>query len=160
MDMSVERTAVADGKGEARARRWPPRITLSPLNQRRWQAFKANKRGFYSLWVFLILFTISLFAEFIANNKPFLVKYDGAFYMPIFKMYTEQEFGGDFATEADYRNSYVQELIHKKGGWMIWPLIPYSYNTINLNLKVPAPAPPAADNWLGTDDQGRDVVAR
>lgn len=133
---------------------------LSPLNQRRWRAFKANKRGFYSLWVFLTLFTVTLFAEFIANDKPFLIDYNGALYMPIFKMYPEKAFGGEFETEADYRDPYVQDLIHKKGGWMVWPPIKYSYRTINLNLSVPAPAPPSWENLLGTDDQGRDVLAR
>ncbi len=101
-----------------------------------------------------------MFAEFVANDKPFLVKYDGALYMPIFKMYTEKQFGGEFETEADYRDPEVKKLIHEKGGWMVWPLIPYSYRTIKLDLPVPAPAPPSWDNWLGTDDQGRDVLAR
>ena len=101
-----------------------------------------------------------MFAEFIANDKPFLVKYDGALYTPIFKMYTEKQFGGEFETEADYRDPEVQRLIHEKGGWMVWPLIPYSYRTIKLDLPVPAPAPPSWENWLGTDDQGRDVLAR
>ena len=133
---------------------------LSPLNKRRWRVFKANKRGYYSFVIFTALFVITLFAEFFANDKPFLVKYDGAYYTPIFKMYTEKEFGGEFETEADYRDPEVQRLIHEKGGWMVWPLIPYSYRTIKLDLPVPAPAPPSWDNWLGTDDQGRDVLAR
>ena len=81
-------------------------------------------------------------------------------YTPIFKMYTEKQFGGEFETEADYRDPEVKKLIHEKGGWMVWPLIPYSYRTIKLDLPVPAPAPPSWDNWLGTDDQGRDVLAR
>jgi microcin C transport system permease protein len=133
---------------------------LSPISKRRWRAFKANKRGYYSFWLFLILFTISLLADFIANDKPLLVKYDGALYTPIFKMYTEKQFGGEFETEADYRDPEVKKLIREKGGWIIWPLIPYSYDTIKLDLPVPAPAPPSWENWLGTDDQGRDVVAR
>ena len=108
----------------------------------------------------MVLFFVTLFAEFIANDKPFLVKYDGAFYVPIFKMYTEKQFGGEFETEADYRDPAVQQFIHEKGGWIVWPPIPYSYRTIKLDLPVPAPAPPSLDNWLGTDDQGRDVVAR
>ncbi len=132
----------------------------SPINQRRWANFKANRRGYWSLWLFLGLFTLSLFAEFIANDKPFLVKYDGGYYMPVFFTYPETTFGGEFETEADYRDSFVQELIRKKDGFMLWPPIRYSYDTINLNLPVPAPAPPSAENLLGTDDQGRDVLAR
>jgi microcin C transport system permease protein len=162
MDAQVERSAapgeiLAKEVIEAPERGW---FELSPLNKRRLRAFKANKRGYYSFIVFTTLFVVTLFAEFIANDKPFLVKYDGAFYTPIFKMYTEKQFGGEFETEADYRDPEVQRLIHEKGGWMVWPIIPYSYRTIKLDLPVPAPAPPSADNWLGTDDQGRDVVAR
>jgi microcin C transport system permease protein len=138
----------------------PPRFTMTPINARRWANFKANKRGYWSLWIFLVLFIISLFAEFIANDKPFLIKYDGGYYMPIFTTYPETTFGGEFKTEADYRDPFVQELIQNKGGWMVWPVIRYSYRTINLNLPVPAPAPPSPENWLGTDDQGRDVMAR
>ncbi len=137
-----------------------PRFKLSPLNARRLRAFKANKRGYYSFIIFMALFVITLFAEFIANDKPFLVKYDGAYYMPIFKMYTEKQFGGEFETEADYRDPAVQQFIREKGGWVVWPPIPYSYRTIKLDLPVPAPAPPSWDNLLGTDDQGRDVLAR
>ena len=133
---------------------------LSPLNKRRLRAFKSNQRGYYSFILFTALFLITLFAEFIANDKPFLVKYDGAYYTPIFKMYTEKQFGGEFETEADYRDPEVKRLIEEKGGWMVWPLIPYSYRTIKLDLPVPAPAPPSWENWLGTDDQGRDVLAR
>lgn len=132
---------------------------LSPLARRRLANFRANRRGFWSLWIFLLLFTVSLFAEFIANDKPILVRYDGAFYMPIFRSYPETTFGGEFPTEADYRDPYVIELIQEKG-WMVWPLIPFSYNTINFDLPQPAPSPPTSVNWLGTDDQGRDVLAR
>jgi microcin C transport system permease protein len=141
----------------------PPRkafFDLKPINARRWQNFKANRRGFWSLWIFLFLFILSLFAEFIANDKPLLVQYDGGFYAPVFVSYAETEFGGEFETETDYRDPFVAELIAEKNGWMLWTPIRYSYNTINLNLPVPAPAPPSAENWLGTDDQGRDVVAR
>jgi microcin C transport system permease protein len=134
-------------------------VHLDPINQRRLQNFRGNKRGYYSLWIFLILFFITLFAEFIANDKPLVMRYDGVLYFPIFKVYPETAFGGEFETEAEYRDPYVKALINDKG-WMIWPPIPYSYDTINYDLPVPAPAPPSADNWLGTDDQGRDVLAR
>lgn len=136
------------------------RMELSPITQRRIQLFKANRRGYISLWVFMVLFFLSLFAEFIANDKPLFIYYDGKAYAPIFQTYAETEFGGDFETEADYRDPYVQDLIKEKDGMMIWPLIRYSYSTINYDLSVPAPSPPTADNWLGTDDQGRDVMAR
>ena len=162
MDARVERST-APGDVLARIETAAPDrgwFELSPLNKRRLRAFKANRRGYYSFIIFMALFLVTLFAEFIANDKPFLVKYDGAYYTPIFKMYTEKQFGGEFETEADYRDPEVQRLIHEKGGWMIWPLIPYSYRTIKLDLPVPAPAPPSWDNWLGTDDQGRDVLAR
>jgi microcin C transport system permease protein len=162
MDARVERST-APGDVLARIETAAPDrgwFELSPLNKRRLLAFKANRRGYYSFIIFTTLFVITLFAEFIANDKPFLVKYDGAYYTPIFKMYTEKQFGGEFETEADYRDPEVQRLIHEKGGWMIWPLIPYSYRTIKLDLPVPAPAPPSWDNLLGTDDQGRDVLAR
>lgn len=135
-------------------------MTLSPLTKRRLANFTANRRGFWSLWIFLALFVFALGAEVIANDKPLLLKYDGHFYTPVFHTYYETEFGGFLDTEADYRDPEVQKLIAEKGGWMVWPLIPYSYNTINYNLTQPAPSPPSADNWLGTDDQGRDVLAR
>lgn len=134
-------------------------MRITPITRRRLHNFKANRRGFWSLWIFLILFVLSLFAEFIANDKPLLIRYDDAFYMPIFKVYPETTFGGEFETQADYRDPFVRDLIDEKG-WMIWPVIRYSYRTINYDLTVPAPAPPSAENWLGTDDQGRDVVAR
>jgi len=134
-------------------------MALSPLTERRLAQFKANKRGYISLWVFLFLFILTLFAEFLANDKPLLVKYDDHYYFPVFKEYPETQFGGEFQTEANYRDPFVKDLINKKG-WMVWPLIPYSYNTVSYELPVPAPAPPSRENWLGTDDQGRDVLAR
>ncbi len=134
-------------------------IAVTPLTIRRVENFRANRRGFWSLWIFLALFLTSLFAEFIANDKPFLVYYDGGFYMPIFKAYPETAFGGEFETETEYRDPFVEALIGAKG-WMLRPLIPYSYNTIILDLGRPAPTPPSARNWLGTDDQARDVLAR
>ncbi|PAU87359.1 ABC transporter permease [Pseudomonas sp. WN033] len=137
------------------------RFRLSPLNQRRFARFKANRRGWWSLHIFLVLFTLSLGAEMIANDKPLLLKYENQYYFPVFKRYAETEFGGEFPISADYRSPYIRQLIEDEGnGWMLWPPIPYSYGTINYDLEVPAPAPPSADNWLGTDDQARDVMAR
>ena len=162
------------------------RLKLSPLNQRRWRNFKRNRRAFWSMWIFALLFGISLFAEFLANEKPILVSYNGELRSPIFRFYSEADFGGDFRTEAIYRDAEVQCLIVTGGledcfyepealiqqvgegtiqadgfqkGWMIWPLIPYSYNTI---VDRPGAAPSAPDryNWLGTDDTKRDVMAR
>src|SRR6185436_19204277 len=158
-------------------------LAISPLNRRRWQNFKANRRGYWSFWIFTILFVVSLFAELIANDRPFLIKYDGHLYWPAFVSYSETTFGGDFETAADYRDPYLQKQIAAKGGTIIWPLIRYSYATHNLDLPTPAPSPPTwmlteaqckevvqkkglkscrdlEYNWLGTDDQGRDVVAR
>tara|TARA_B100000315_G_scaffold40746_1_gene35541 strand:+ start:228 stop:1253 length:1026 start_codon:yes stop_codon:yes gene_type:complete len=134
-------------------------MTLSPLNKRRLDNFKSNKRGWYSFWIFAFLFLISIFANFIANDKPLLIKYNNQIYFPVIKEYSETMFGGDFETEADYRDPYVKGLINNNG-WMIWPIIPYTYNTIIRDLAVPAPAPPSKKNWLGTDDQARDVLAR
>jgi len=134
-------------------------INLSPLNNRRLQNFTLNKRGYYSFWIFLILFLISLFADFIANEKPLLIKYNSNYYYPIFQSYPETTFAGDFETEADYRDPFVKKLINSSG-WMIMPPIPYSYNTIIRDIEVPAPSPPNYKNWLGTDDQARDVLAR
>ncbi len=161
MDAKVDRSgAVESAAEEAQAAPKRPRLKLSPLNSRRLHVFKANRRGYYSLLVFMVLFIVTLFAEFIANDKPFLVKYDGALYMPVFKMYTEKQFGGEFETEADYRDPAVKQFIHEKGGWMLWPLIPYSYRTNNRDSPQGCPAPPSWQNWLGTDDQCRDVSAR
>jgi microcin C transport system permease protein len=159
------------------------RVALSPINLRRWQNFKSNRRGYWSLWLFLILFVVSLFAEFIANDKPFMIDHDGKLYFPSIVTYSETAFGGEFETAADYRDPYLQKLIAEKGGHIWWPLIRYSYSTHNLDLPTPAPSPPTwmlteaqcksvvekkdlkscrdlEYNWLGTDDQGRDVVAR
>jgi len=131
----------------------------SPISQRRWKSFKANKRGWWSLWLFAIIFVLSLFAEFISNDKPLLVSYKEKMYFPVFVDYPETTFGGDFETATEYRDEYVAELI-EADGWMLWPPIRYSHDTVNYDLPVPAPAPPSAENLLGTDDQGRDVLAR
>jgi microcin C transport system permease protein len=158
-------------------------LRLSPLNQRRWANFKAHRRGYWSLWIFLALFIVTLFAEFIANDKPLLVSFNGRLYFPVVINYPETTFGGDFETTADYRDPYLQKLIAEKGGTILWPPIHFSYDTHNLDLPTPAPSKPTwllteaeckpvverknlsgcrdlEYNWLGTDDQGRDVVAR
>lgn len=134
-------------------------MTLSPLTRRRLSQFHANKRGFYSFWIFMIVLIVALGAEGIANDKPLLIWYKGGLYAPVAVMYPETTFGGEFETETDYRDPYVKKLIDAQG-WMIWPLIPFSYDTINYQLKTPAPSAPTFENWLGTDDQGRDVLAR
>ncbi|ETX15469.1 peptide ABC transporter permease [Roseivivax halodurans JCM 10272] len=166
----------------------PPRgrFALSPLNKRRWRNFTRNRRAFWSLWIFGVLFVLSLFAEFIANDKPILVNYRGEYRMPIFDFYAETDFGGDFRTEAAYRDPEVRCLIETGGlidcfddpdgliaaaressiedpdfekGWMIWPPIPYSYNT-TVDRPGAAPLAPNGQNLLGTDDTKRDVLAR
>jgi microcin C transport system permease protein len=175
-DTAIIETATAEGPT-------PRRLWLSPLQRRRWEVFKLNRRGFWSLWVFLLLFGVSLGSEFIANDKPIAVKYDGQLYWPIFKAYPETAFGGIFETEAEYRDPAVKEMIAKSGGWVLWPPIRFSYNTQNKNPPMAFPVKPTwmltdedcklaiergfhpCDanlewNWLGTDDQGRDVIAR
>ncbi len=134
-------------------------IQLTPLTQRRLAQFRANRRGWWSLWLFLLLFGLSLGAEFIANDRPLLIYYQGGFYAPVFKDYAETDFGGDFPSAANYRDPHLAGLI-EENGWMLWPPVRFRYDTVNYDLPVPAPAPPSADNWLGTDDQGRDVLAR
>ena len=132
---------------------------ITPLTRRRLDSFRRNRRGFWSLWIFLAVFLVTLFAEFIANDRPILVRFNGAWYFPVFADYSETTFGGEFPTAADYRDPAVKKLIVAKG-WMLWPLIPFSYGTINYDLPSPAPSPPSRVNWFGTDDQGRDVLAR
>lgn len=134
-------------------------IKDTPINQRRIQRFRANKRGWYSLWIFLSLFVLSLGAELLANDKPLLISYKNQFYYPVLFSYSEETFGGELPTEADYRDDYVLELI-EQDGWLIYPPIRFSYNTINYDLPTPAPSAPDRVNLLGTDDQGRDVLAR
>ncbi len=177
----VETTTVAPLGDAVPVARHP--FTPSPLNKRRWENFKSHRRGYLAFWLFSILFLISLFAELIANDRPLLVKYDGHLYWPAFVNYSETTFGGDFETSADYRDPFLQKLIAEKSGAIIWAPIRYSYDTHNLDLPTPAPSKPTwllteaecktvverkglkscrdlEYNWLGTDDQGRDVVAR
>ena len=164
-----------------RARPW-----LSPLNRRRWRNFRRNRRALWSLWIFGVLFGLSLFAEFLANDRPILLSYRGELRMPVFSFYSERDFGGDFPTEAKYSDVEVQCLIVTGGlpgcfddpeglvaaaeggtvedpefhrGWMLWPPIPYAYDTI-VDRPGVAPSPPDGYNWLGTDDTKRDVAAR
>ncbi len=134
-------------------------IRLTPLTRRRLQRFRSNRRGWWSLWIFVILFITTLLAEVIANDKPFVVYFKGEIYFPIVKAYPETTFGGDFLTEADYRNPYLSELI-ERDGWALWPIVRYHHRTVAWDLPVPAPAPPDRNHWLGTDDQARDVLAR
>lgn len=162
-------------------------MRLSPIGRRRWANFKANRRAFWSLWIFLAVFTVTLFAEFVANDRPLVVHFNGEWRFPIFEFYSEADFGGEFHTEAEYNAPEVQCLIATGGheeclydpeavqeeldangtvlgepvepGWALWPPIPYSYNTINYGVAT-APSPPDASHWLGTDDQTRDVLAR
>jgi microcin C transport system permease protein len=140
--------------------RYDGKMNLSPLARRRLKQFCANRRGFWSLWAFLFLFTLALLAPLIANDKPILISYDGKLLFPVMKTYPETVFGGDFETEADYRDPYVHDLIKQKNGFMIWPPVRFYYDTVNYTLPTPAPSHPTAENWLGTDDQGRDVTAR
>ncbi len=127
--------------------------------RRRWLSFRSNKRAYWSLLIFTGIFIFTLFAEIFANDQPLLVKYNGKFYFPLFQTYTEQTFGGDFPTPADYRDRYIQTQI-KTGGWMIFPPLPYSFNTVDYDLDTPTPSAPSQTHWLGTDDEGRDILVR
>ncbi|MFU9047969.1 ABC transporter permease [Acinetobacter tibetensis] len=132
---------------------------MSPMIQTRLQRFRQNRLGFLCFILFSLIFAVSLAANLIANEKPLLVKYQQSFYFPVFKSYPETTFGGVFETEADYKDPVVQQLIADQG-WAVWPVIRYAAQTPNLDLAVPVPSEPTAQNWLGTDDQGRDVLAR
>lgn len=133
--------------------------SLSP-GERSWLRFKSNRRGYISLWIFSILFILCFFAEVLCNDKPLIVKYEDNYYFPVFNSYAETTFGGDFETEADYTDSFVRNQLTKGENWMLDPVIPYSYNTINFVSDLPNPAPPSSQNYFGTDDRGRDVLAR
>ena len=134
-------------------------MKMFKINKRKMLNFKNNKRGLYSFYILLLMLIFTLPAEFIANDKPLLIKYDNNFYFPIIENYAETEFGGDFETTADYKDTFVTDLIKEKG-WLVWPIIPFNHQTVNYNLNVPAPSPPSFENFLGTDDQARDVLAR
>src|SRR5262249_39150870 len=133
------------------------RFALSPINWRRWENFKANQRGYWSFWIFMVLFVVSLLAEFICNDKPYVIEHDCRYYFPMFVTYPEATFGGDFETAADYRDPFLQKLIADKGGWMTWPPIRYSYDTHNLDLPTPAPSKPT---WMLTEDECAPMVQK
>ncbi|MBF0249778.1 MAG: ABC transporter permease [Alphaproteobacteria bacterium] len=134
-------------------------MILSPLNRRRLDNFKANRRGYWSLWLFLALFGLSMVAELVANDRPILVGHGDELYMPILYDYPETTFGGFLETPTEYADPEVQEMI-EEDGWILWPPVRFSFDTVNYALDQPAPSPPSGSNWLGTDDQGRDVLAR
>lgn len=132
---------------------------MSPMSAIKINAFKSNKRAFIAFILFLFIFVLSIFSEFLANDKPLVVKYKGSMYFPIFNSYTDKFFGGDFPTPADYKDPVIVSNI-KNNGWMIMPIIPFSYNTVDYDIDTPAPSAPDNVHWLGTDDEGRDIVAR
>ncbi|MFC4260486.1 ABC transporter permease [Marinobacter lacisalsi] len=134
-------------------------MTLSPIQRRRFENFRRNRRGYWSLWLFLILFLLSMGAELIANDRPLMISYQDQLYFPVVQSIPEETFGGFLPSEANYRDSFIAEEINSNG-WMLWPPIRFSYETVNYDLDEPSPAPPSAENWLGTDDQARDVAAR
>ena len=138
----------------------PKKHLKNSLARRRWRNFKKNRRGLYSLILFSVLFVLSLSAELISNDKPYLVQYQQHYYFPLFKSYPETVFGGDFDTETDYRDPYILEKLTADGNAVYFPINPHSYNSINLELDQPVPSPPSEINFLGTDDRGRDVLAR
>ena len=125
-----------------------------------WQRFRRNRLGFVSLVLFVLLFVVSLAAELVSNDKPLLARYQGQLHVPVFKNPPETAFGGDFATPTDFLDPFIRQQFQQPGNWAIYPLNPYHHGTLNYFAKEPNPAPPSADNWLGTDDRGRDLLAR
>ncbi|QZX96820.1 ABC transporter permease subunit [Pantoea alfalfae] len=134
-------------------------MTRSPLNQQRWQRFRHNRRGYWSLWIFLVIFLLSLCAELIANDKPLLVHYQQRWMVPLLFDYSETDYGGVLATAADYQDPWLRQRI-AQNGWALWAPFHFSDSTINFATEVPFPSPPSAQNWLGTDANGGDVLAR
>jgi microcin C transport system permease protein len=135
-------------------------VKRQSLARRRWRNFKKNRRGYWSLLLFSMLFFLSLFAEFLSNDKPFLIQYQGSWYCPLLKSYPETTFGGDFETEADYHDPYILDKLTTSGNKVFFPLNPYSSNSIDLELGKAVPSAPSKKHILGTDDRGRDVLAR
>jgi len=135
------------------------RARRARLEGRRWAVFKAHRRGYWSLWLFLALYVLSLGSELIANDKPILLMHRGELYAPVLFDYPETAFGGQFETEADYRDPFVRDLVRESGGWALWPLVPFAYDTIDYEIGQPAPTAPSWRHWMGTDTQARDVFA-
>ncbi len=155
---TIERAVVVQPSGPGSEKGHRP--LLSPLMRRRWANFRANRRGYWSLWVIGTMMILSFMAEFIANDKPLVMGYRGKLYFPVLATYPETTFGGVFETEAEYRSHAVQDMIEAGDGWMLWPPIRYNYETIDLRTAGPVPEAPSWRHWLGTDDIGRDVTAR
>jgi len=132
---------------------------LSPINQARWGRFRQNRRGYWSLWIFAVLFVLCLCAELLANNKPLVVHYENRWYAPVLFNYSETDFGGPLATTADYQDPWLKQRLEQHG-WVLWAPIRFGDSTINFATDVPFPSPPSSQNWLGTDANGGDVLAR
>jgi microcin C transport system permease protein len=157
MSSSPESVSSETTTGEVAPKR---RTNKQSPRYRSWLRFRSNRRGYISLWIFTILFVLSMFAEFLSNDRPLIVHYNDGIYFPVFKTYPESFFGGDFDTEADYSDPFMKGALSRGTNWAVYPPNPYYYDTINYYTRSPNPAPPSKDNLLGTDDHGRDVLAR